>query len=152
MPIRPEHRWLYPIDWRELSRLVRFERAGGRCDHCSRPHRETVLHLGDGRWYDRNDGHWRDGEGRSLRSSQAVAASDVRTTRVVLACAHLNHDPTDNRQRNLAALCQRCHILHDGPEHRRRRWLNAFRLRAWRDLFDPSFAGIRSPGFSDAPT
>lgn len=152
MPIRAEHRWLYPIDWRELSRLVRFERAEGRCDHCQRPHGETVPHLGDGRWYDREDGRWRDGRGNSAQSSQAVAAADVRTTRVVLACAHLNHDPTDNRQRNLAALCQRCHILHDMPEHRRRRWLNAFRLRAWRDLFDPSFAGIGGPSFRNTST
>ncbi len=57
------------------------------------------------------------------------------TTRVVLASAHLNHDPGDNHRRNLAALCQRCHMLHDAPEHRRRRWFNAFRLRAIRDLF-----------------
>ncbi len=28
MPIHPRHRWLYPIDWRELSASIR--RAGGR--------------------------------------------------------------------------------------------------------------------------
>jgi hypothetical protein len=27
MPIAREHRWLYPIDWRELSDLIRFRRA-----------------------------------------------------------------------------------------------------------------------------
>jgi hypothetical protein len=48
---------------------------------------------------------------------------------------HLNHDPGDNRPRNLAALCQRCHMRHDAGEHRRRRWLNAFRVRAIGDLF-----------------
>jgi hypothetical protein len=31
----------------------------------------------------------------------------VRTTRVVLATAHRDHDPTNNRPRNLVALCQR---------------------------------------------
>ena len=30
MPIRPEYRWLYPIDWPQLSAMVRFARAGGR--------------------------------------------------------------------------------------------------------------------------
>ena len=59
----------------------------------------------------------------------------VRLTRVYIACAHLNHDPTDNGPRNLAALCQRCHMIHDAAEHRRRRWFNAFRRRALRDLF-----------------
>ena len=29
MPIRPEHVFLYPIDWSQLSRHVRFVRAGG---------------------------------------------------------------------------------------------------------------------------
>jgi len=24
MPIAREHRWLYPIDWRELSALIRW--------------------------------------------------------------------------------------------------------------------------------
>src|SRR3546814_11774329 len=47
----------------------------------------------------------------------------------------LNHDPTDNAPLNLAALCQRCHMIHDADEHRRRRWLNAYRRRAVADLF-----------------
>jgi len=45
MPIRRQHRWLYPIDWRELSATIRFRRAKGRCEHCGRPHLETVKHL-----------------------------------------------------------------------------------------------------------
>jgi hypothetical protein len=56
-------------------------------------------------------------------------------TPVVLACAHLNHDPSDSALHQLAALCQRCHMLHDGPEHRRRRWMNAHYRRALGDLF-----------------
>jgi hypothetical protein len=61
--------------------------------------------------------------------------ASLRVTRVVLASAHLNHDPGDNRPRNLAALCQRCHMRHDAGEHRRRRRRNAFRVRAIGDLF-----------------
>jgi hypothetical protein len=38
-------------------------------------------------------------------------------TRVVLAAAHLDGDPTNNRMKNLRALCQRCHMLHDRPHH-----------------------------------
>lgn len=29
MPIRPSQRWFCPIDWRELSHAIRFDRAGG---------------------------------------------------------------------------------------------------------------------------
>ena len=38
-------------------------------------------------------------------------------TRVVLAAAHLDSDPTNNRLKHLRALCQRCHMLHDRPHH-----------------------------------
>jgi hypothetical protein len=134
MPIRPEHRWLYPIDWPELSRLVRFTRAKGRCDHCARPHGQIVFHLGDGRWWDAAPRCWRDGRGRRAGKPASDILGMVRQTRVILACAHLDHDPTNNPQRNLAALCQRCHMLHDAVEHRRRRWFNAFRRRALGDL------------------
>lgn len=108
-----------------------------------------MLHLGDGRWWDDDANRWRDGEGRGLRRLPAPAdlanaqpglagidpPTAYRVTRVVLASAHLNHDPGDNRPRNLAALCQRCHMRYDAQEHNRRRWVNAFRLRAMGDLF-----------------
>ena len=54
---------------------------------------------------------------------------------MVLATAHLDHDPTNNRARNLKAFCQRCHMLHDQAEHQRRRWLTLRRRRALSDLF-----------------
>ena len=52
MPIKPELRYFYPIDWPQISHWVRFVRAKGRCQVCGRPHGETVRHLGDGRWWD----------------------------------------------------------------------------------------------------
>jgi hypothetical protein len=137
MPIRPEHRWLYPIDWKQLSTRVRFTRAGGRCDHCSRPHGCIVHHLGNGIWWDEVQAHWRNGRGRKITPQHSI--KPWLSTRVVLACAHLDHDPTNNNDRNLAALCQRCHMIYDAAEHRRRRWLNAFRRRAMGDLYLGSY-------------
>jgi hypothetical protein len=58
---------------------------------------------------------------------------------VVLACAHLDHDPTNNRPTNLKAFCQRCHMLHDRAEHQRRRWFTLFRRRALGDLYDGGY-------------
>ena len=80
---------------------------------------------------------WRDGTGRRIRGALEVEdlLVQVRTTRVVLATAHRDHDPTNNRPRNLMALCQRCHLGHDREEHRRRRWLTLFRRKALGDLF-----------------
>jgi hypothetical protein len=136
MPIRREHRGFYPIDWPQLSAVIRFRRAGGRCEGCGRPHLQRVICLSDGRWWDAQAGTWRSGRGRVLRRSPAVdLLAEVRTTRVVLAAAHRNHDTSDNADANLAALCQRCHMLHDRPEHRRRRWFTLFRRKASGDLF-----------------
>lgn len=42
---------------------------------------------------------------------------------VVLEAAHLGNDPTTNRLRNLRALCQRCHMMHDRPYHLAQRWV-----------------------------
>jgi len=147
MPIRAENRWLYPIDWRQVSDAVRFGRAGARCERCRRPHRRHVAHLGDGRWWDAEARHWRSGQGRRAAVAEPFILGRVRTTFVVLACAHLDHDPGNNAASNLAALCQRCHMLHDAVEHRWQRWWNVFRLRAIRDLFeDPRAARRRLAG------
>ncbi len=136
MPIRPENRWLYPIDWQQLSDTIRFDRAGARCERCARPHLRFVAHLGDGRWWDADTGYWRSDRGRRIAVRERFDMLSVRTTYVVLACAHLDHDPGHNLPGNLAALCQRCHMLHDAAEHRWQRWWNVFRLCALRDLYE----------------
>jgi hypothetical protein len=136
MPIRPQFKWLYPIDWPQLSATIRFKRAKGCCEGCCRPHGRIVQHLGNGRWWDEERLIWRDGRGRPLpRLKVAADAPGTRSTRVVLATAHLDHDPTNNRERNLKALCQRCHMINDREEHRRRRWLTYRMRRAMGDLF-----------------
>jgi hypothetical protein len=136
MPIRPQFKWLYPLDWPQLSAMIRFERAKGRCEECGRPHGHVVRHLGDGRWWDEEAEIWRSGRGRPLPSLAKDTTIPVgRLTKVVLATAHLDHDPGNNRPRNLKALCQRCHLLHDRDEHQRQRWIT-FRMRkALGDLF-----------------
>jgi hypothetical protein len=138
MPIRRQYRWLYPIDWPQLSALIRFGRAKGRCEHCRRPHGHLVFHLGDGRWWDEEAVTWRSGQGRALSSLRGPPAPDdgsIRTTKVVLATAHLDHDPSNNRPRNLKAFCQRCHMLNDRDEHLRRRWITLRMRKALGDLF-----------------
>jgi hypothetical protein len=56
-------------------------------------------------------------------------------THVVLAAAHLDHDPTNNRLRNLRSLCQRCHLIHDRPHHLAQRRITYLLRRASGDLF-----------------
>ena len=81
MPIRPELRPLYPPHWRELSSHVRFERAGGRCQRCGRPHLALLRCLPDGRWFDEQAATWRDRRGRPARWPDLVEATRFRMTR-----------------------------------------------------------------------
>ena len=83
MPIRRELRPLYPPQWRELSQKVRFERAGGRCQRCGRPHGAVLRVLPDGRWFDPSRKTWRDGRGREAHWPDLIAAIRLRETRVV---------------------------------------------------------------------
>jgi hypothetical protein len=77
----------------------------------------------------------------------------LRTTRVVLAAAHLDYDPANNRLRNLRSLCQRCHLTHDRPYHLAQRRITYLLRRALGDLFlgpygqwKPRIAGADSVG------
>jgi hypothetical protein len=142
MPIRSELRPLYPPHWRELSHHVRFNRAKGQCQRCGRPHLALVRCLPDGRWFDEKTTTWRDRRGRMARWPDLVEATRFRTTRVVLATAHLDGDPTNNRLTNLRALCQRCHMLHDRLHHLAQRWITYRRRRALGDLFLGPYAAL----------
>ncbi len=58
-----------------------------------------------------------------------------RTSWVVLAAAHLDHDPAHNDPRNLKSMCQRCYMLHDRLHHLAQRWITYRRRYALGDLF-----------------
>ena len=97
MPIRPENRKRYPTEWPELSRFIRFKRAGGRCE-C---HGECGA----------------DGCGPERCSAVHGYPAPVSRKPVVLTTAHLNHQPEDCRPENLQAMCQRCHLAYDAEHH-----------------------------------
>ena len=46
---------------------------------------------------------------------------------VILTVAHLDHNPANNADDNLAALCQACHNRYDGPKRAQNRKHNALR-------------------------
>lgn len=139
VPIRTETRWLYPIDWELISKRIRFEVAGphgkGRCWTCGKPHGHFVRVLPDGRWLDPILNTWRDDGGNDAPWPDVVEACSIRTTRVILAACHKDHDPSNVRPRNLAAWCQRHHLLHDRDYHRRQFRTTILLRRAMGDLF-----------------
>jgi hypothetical protein len=102
MPIKDPT--LYPDNWREISNRIRFERAGGRCEWCDAPHN---MNIGREREHPENWRLW----------SKIWYRSNYRKIRVILTVAHLDHDPGNNTDGNLAALCQRCHLRYDAAHH-----------------------------------
>lgn len=152
MPIRPENRALYPADWPTISRRIR-ERAGHRCERCGVPnyavgyrdvHGAFVRAAGNGPQDFAGCGEaWPSGARLTYAQACEVAAVNNDGGRadadgnhwfvVVLTVAHLNHDPTDCRDENLEALCQRCHNRYDLEA--RRAGIVARRREANGDLF-----------------
>ena len=65
----------------------------------------------------------------------------IKATRVVLATAHRDHDPTNNNPLNLRGASQRCHLAQDRGEHQRRRRLTLLQRKALGDLFLGSYSG-----------
>jgi hypothetical protein len=59
----------------------------------------------------------------------------LRVVRIVLTVAHLNHDPRDNREENLKALCQWCHLNYDKLHHAETRAVR-------KDAARPLLAGV----------
>lgn len=123
----------YPSDWKDISKRIRFERAGNKCEWCGIPNHimacrkrgtqeyliETIDDYAVYRWPD----------GSPIKLSELPEGYDYdHPTRIVLTVAHLGthypdgrpgdkHDKMDVRDENLAALCQRCHLLYDIDDH-----------------------------------
>lgn len=100
-PIRSSERARYPQDWRQVRARI-LARAGGRCEcmgECGL-HRD---HPGPRRCEERN--------GQPAKWARG---------RVVLTVAHLGDPSPENcADDNLKAMCNRCHLRHDTPQHQR---------------------------------
>jgi hypothetical protein len=114
-PIRASERAKYPKDWRAIRARI-LVRAEHRCEfitsdgvRCDAPDREMIFRDR------RNLEHWRRPHGADCGERDP----EVVGVRVVLTIAHLNHDPTDNRDENLRAGCQLHHLRYDVDHHRR---------------------------------
>jgi hypothetical protein len=106
----PIDRSLYPSDWDMISLCIR-ERAGNKCEWCGAPNGALVVrgkHDTKGRW-------------RLVLEEEAdvLGLDGERVTKIVLTVAHLDHNPANNCEDNLAALCQWHHLAHDRNQHTR---------------------------------
>lgn len=84
----PVDRSKYPPDWPAISRRIRYERAGNRCE-----------------WIE-------DGNRCEAINGQP---HPITGSKVVLTVMHLDHDPENNDETNLLAACQWHHNQYDAP-------------------------------------
>lgn len=144
MPIKPENKELYPggsptsPEWKALRERI-LEREGHKCKWCKAPNYQWITRgagqcsgtymLIEGDVYD-------DQTGERLGLARGSEYDWSRIVQVILTIAHLDQDPANNDDENLAALCQRCHNRHDAP-HRAR---NAAKTRHAKKAIDDLFA------------
>lgn len=95
----------YAENWSAIVRRIN-ERAGNKCEWCGAPNGAYIRRR------------------KSNPAQFEIALQDecedsefTKPIRVVLTTAHLNHDTSDNRDENLAALCQYHHLTHDAQYH-----------------------------------
>ena len=117
---------LYPADWHSISRRIR-DREGNCCKWCGVTNGATGLRDVTGAWWSEDDVA-AELHGKRTDEFPEQFGSLRPFTRIVLTVAHLGtvkpdgtpgdkHDKHDVREENLAALCQRCHLRFDHPDH-----------------------------------
>jgi len=111
----------YPADWLTVIRPRIMARAQNRCERCGVPHHALIVR-------EPGTDRWRQVDGMEAEVAELVDGEKV--TWVVLTIAHIGaphpdgtpgdkHDKMDCRNENLLALCQRCHLIEDLPDHMR---------------------------------
>lgn len=122
MPIRADLRHFYDRTWRLVTRPRILARAENRCEQCNVPNHSTVKRI-RGFWLEEGASwalgafrRWRTADGGDW-SAELDPPGRRRKVRIVLTIAHLNHQAGDDRDENLRAWCQWCHLHHDLVHH-----------------------------------
>lgn len=105
MPIKPENKHLYPPNWPEISKFIRFQRAGGKCEQCGLP---NYAHV-------------------NKHTRELCLPDEPDAIQIILTVAHLDHDPRNNDYANLKAMCQRCHNRYDIGHRKQTRLLEKYK-------------------------
>lgn len=109
----PWDRSNYPNDWEDRRWRI-LERAGHKCEWCGAPEHEQIIRPRYERW------KWIQipaPEPGLIWPDPFAGTPQQSGTIVILTIAHIDHQLTDHTDANLAALCQRCHLIHDMQQH-----------------------------------
>lgn len=104
----------YPKNWKELSLKIR-ERENQSCKFCGVKNGMMIRRKPKGKFDYLEDAevqalyYFRDASKKPLYK----ILKNAGVTKIILTVAHLDRKLINHSEENLAALCQRCHLLHD---------------------------------------
>jgi hypothetical protein len=122
----------YPPNWLTEIRPRILKRAYNRCEQCSVPDRALIKRNTSDKFkwviFDTEELGYVHPNGRPLTYEQRERDYTENEVIVILTIHHIGipkpdgsagdpHDKMDCRDDNLIALCQRCHLLQDLPNH-----------------------------------
>lgn len=116
MPIKPENKHRYPANWKEIRAAILL-RANNCCEKCGVENYSIIWRDDFGNWHYAPEGY----------QSDAMALDGTKFVKIILTIAHLDHQPENNDERNLSALCQKCHLNYDKNHHRESRKKTRFK-------------------------
>lgn len=114
----------YHPKWKLISKLIRTNRANNCCEWCGAKNHAVGQRI-KGNFHPICGNILLDDAGAGLlpykKAKQVASHNNLFGNEnfivIVLTVAHIDHDKTNNRFHNLAALCQRCHLKHDINQH-----------------------------------
>lgn len=125
----PINRANYPKNWNQIAHDKK-SRANWRCEYCDRPCRKPGESWPD--FIDRIEKHesdWYDDLGDWIDDLYFP-----KLGRFTLTTAHLDQNPKNNEDSNLAALCPTCHNRHDARSRASNRRANIHKRRGQIEL------------------
>lgn len=126
MPIRPELKPFYGVEWKTVTRPRILARAYDRCEWCGVRNGAAVVRIDQ--WWAPAYSHLlgtvvlrRKGEDCIILRREAHISECRVVDPIVLTVMHLNHVSGDDRDENLKAACQWCHLNYDLQHHHQTR-------------------------------
>lgn len=117
----------YPSNWKSEIRPYVLNRAKHRCEFCNVKNYTSGYWDKEGKFYsveyvfEKHEATGYDFFESELRHYENRKTGRVRTPKVILTIAHIDHNIENNNYNNLKALCQRCHLVHDKHQHKESR-------------------------------
>ncbi len=124
--MKKESKSKYPWNWNQISANIIFGRAQNRCENCKLTNGSIIERMKNDKYRYISklevDEMYYDAKKESCSILKILKRRGY--VKIILTCAHLNHDERDCSNENLKALCQRCHLNKDRSNNKLRAQIN----------------------------